>query len=56
MSEITVDTESCMVGWGPCSENPWAGHECRRKAGHGGRHYCRVCGVTKLPEDTEDDR
>jgi hypothetical protein len=47
---IEVDGNACIAGWGPCeSVGMWAAHECKRPAGHDGRHVC-VCGSWSLVE------
>ena len=41
---LEVDTESCLMGWGPCVESYNFSHACKKKRGHEGAHICDVCG------------
>ena len=48
------DTKSCLMTWGECKERESKFytplHWCRRENGHGGRHECEFCGVSKIPK------
>jgi len=41
---LTLDTEACMFGWGPCVDSFMFSHSCKKREGHDGFHICEICG------------